>query len=99
MEDLKDENEAYRKMVMETIEKIVATLGVADIGSRLEIQLMDGIIRAFQEQSTDDTLVILNGFGTIINNLGMRAKPYFAQVLSFNYFLFVDLRLHCPQTG
>jgi len=44
---LKDENEAYRKMVMETIEKIVATLGVADIGSRLEIQLMDGIIRAF----------------------------------------------------
>jgi len=44
---LKDENEAYRKMVMETIEKIVATLGVADIGNRSEIQLMDGIIRAF----------------------------------------------------
>lgn len=72
---------------METIEKIVATLGVADIGSRLEIQLMDGIIRAFQEQSTDDTLVILNGFGTIINNLGMRAKPYFAQVHSYNNLL------------
>lgn len=34
---MKDENEAYRKMVMETIEKIVATLGVADIGNRLEI--------------------------------------------------------------
>jgi len=29
--DLKDENEPYRKMVMETIEKIVVTLGVADI--------------------------------------------------------------------
>lgn len=31
VKDLKDENEAYRKIVMETIEKIVATLGVADI--------------------------------------------------------------------
>lgn len=47
VEDLKDEHEPYRKMVMETIEKIVATLGVTDIGNRLEIQLMDGIIRAF----------------------------------------------------
>jgi splicing factor 3B subunit 1 len=47
VEDLKDEHEAYRRMVMETIEKIVSTLGVSDIGNRLEIQLMDGIIRAF----------------------------------------------------
>ena len=37
VEDLKDENEPYRKMVLETIEKVVATLGVADIGSRLEL--------------------------------------------------------------
>ncbi len=37
VEDLKDENEPYRKMVLETIEKIVASLGVADIGSRLEL--------------------------------------------------------------
>lgn len=29
--DLKDENEPYRKMVMETIEKIIVTLGVSDI--------------------------------------------------------------------
>ena len=32
---------------METIEKIVATLGVTDIGNCLEIQLMDNIISAF----------------------------------------------------
>ena len=47
VDDLKDENEPYRKMVLETIEKIIATLGVADIGSRLEIQLMDGILYSF----------------------------------------------------
>lgn len=34
--DLKDENEPFRKMVMETIEKIVAALGVADVDHKLE---------------------------------------------------------------
>ena len=34
--DLKDENEPYRKMVMETIEKIIVTLGVSDIDTDLE---------------------------------------------------------------
>lgn len=33
---LKDENDAFRKMVLETIEKIVQTLGVADIDHKLE---------------------------------------------------------------
>jgi splicing factor 3B subunit 1 len=34
--DLKSPSEPYRKMVMETIEKVVAALGVADVDSRLE---------------------------------------------------------------
>ena len=50
MDDLKDENEQYRKMVMESIEKIMGGLGAADIDSRLEEQLIDGILYAFQEQ-------------------------------------------------
>ena len=45
--DLKDENEPYRKMVMETIEKIIITLGVADIDKKLENHLMEGILHAF----------------------------------------------------
>lgn len=53
VDDLKDENEQYRKMVMETIEKIMANLGAADIDSRLEEQLIDGILYAFQEQTTE----------------------------------------------
>jgi splicing factor 3B subunit 1 len=44
---LKDENDTFRKMVLETIEKIVQTLGVADVNHKLETQLMDGIISAF----------------------------------------------------
>ncbi|PIK53244.1 hypothetical protein BSL78_09883 [Apostichopus japonicus] len=78
-DDLKDEAEQYRKMVMETIEKIMANLGASDIDSRLEEQLIDGILYAFQEQTTEDS-VMLNGFGTIVNALGKRCKPYLPQI-------------------
>uniref|UniRef100_A0A182IUQ0 Splicing factor 3B subunit 1 n=1 Tax=Anopheles atroparvus TaxID=41427 RepID=A0A182IUQ0_ANOAO len=79
VDDLKDENEQYRKMVMETIEKIMANLGAADVDSRLEEQLIDGILYAFQEQTTED-VVMLNGFGTIVNQLSKRVKPYLPQI-------------------
>lgn len=45
--ELRDENEQYRRVLMETIEKIVANQGVADIDSKLEEKLMDGILYAF----------------------------------------------------
>ncbi|XP_060086188.1 splicing factor 3B subunit 1-like isoform X2 [Ylistrum balloti] len=79
VDDLKDEAEQYRKMVMETIEKIMGNLGAADIDSRLEEQLIDGILYAFQEQTTED-VVMLNGFGTVVNSLGKRVKPYLPQI-------------------
>ena len=50
VDDLKDEQEAYRKMVMETIEKVIAALGTADVDQSLEERLIDGIIYAYQEQ-------------------------------------------------
>merc|ERR1712048_819329 len=34
---------------------------------------------AFQEQTTED-VVMLNGFGTIVNSLGKRVKPYLPQI-------------------
>jgi splicing factor 3B subunit 1 len=66
---LKDEAEPYRKMVMETITKVVSSLGASDINERLEVQLVDGIIYSFQEQTTEDQAV-LDGFGTVVNALG-----------------------------
>ena len=79
--DLKDESEPYRKMVMETITKVVATLGASDIDERLEVRLVDGIIYSFQEQTTEDQ-VMLDGFGTVVNALGVRVKPYLTQIVS-----------------
>ncbi|KAJ3333392.1 Splicing factor 3B subunit 1 [Blyttiomyces sp. JEL0837] len=81
VEDLKDENEPYRKMVMETIEKIVSALGSADVDERLEEVLIDGILYAFQEQTVED-VIMLNGFGTVVNSLGNRVKPYLPQICS-----------------
>ncbi|KAM0332370.1 hypothetical protein ACHAQA_002647 [Verticillium albo-atrum] len=79
--NLKDESEAYRKMTVETVEKIVASLGAADIGERLEERLIDGILHAFQEQSVED-IIMLNGFGSVVNALGSRCKPYLPQIVS-----------------
>ena len=41
----------------------------SDIDERLEVRLIDGIIYAFQEQTTEDQ-VMLDGFGTVVNALG-----------------------------
>ncbi|KAG0313498.1 Splicing factor 3B subunit 1 [Dissophora globulifera] len=79
--DLKDESEPYRKMVMETIEKVVSQLGAADVDGRLEEVLIDGILYAFQEQTVED-IVMLNGFGTVVNALGYRSKAYLPQITS-----------------
>lgn len=79
--ELKDEAEPYRKMVMETITKVIANLGASDIDERLEVRLVDGIIYSFQEQTTEDQ-VMLDGFGTVVNALGIRVKPYLTQIVS-----------------
>ena len=80
VEDLKDESEPYRRMVMETITKVIEKLGTADIDARLEELLIDGILYSFQEQTGDDGDVMLRGFGTVVNALGKRSKPYLPQI-------------------
>ena len=82
VEDLKDDSEPYRKMVMEAIDAIIGGLGAADVDARLEEQLIDGIMYAFQEQTSDDDWqqVMLNGFGCVVNALGTRVKPYLPQI-------------------
>ncbi|KAJ2888769.1 U2 snRNP component prp10, partial [Coemansia asiatica] len=79
--DLKDESAAYRNMVMEAISRIVTGLGAMDIEGRLEELLMDGVLYAFQEQAGEGN-IMLDGFGVVVNGLGVRAKPYLQQITS-----------------
>lgn len=78
---LKDESEPFRRMGVEAVDKIVAALGAADIAERLEERLVDGMLVAFQEQTTDDR-VVLRGFGTVVTALGARAKQYLPHIVS-----------------
>ncbi|CDJ34319.1 uncharacterized protein EMH_0089480 [Eimeria mitis] len=80
VDDLKDPSEPFRRVTLETIEQIIVNGGVADIDGRLEEQLIDGLLYAFQEQTTEETVVLLNGFSTIVNALGTRVKPYLPQI-------------------
>eukprot|EP00475_Leptophrys_vorax_P038305 TRINITY_DN6725_c0_g1_i3.p1 TRINITY_DN6725_c0_g1~~TRINITY_DN6725_c0_g1_i3.p1 ORF type:complete len:536 (-),score=140.96 TRINITY_DN6725_c0_g1_i3:33-1640(-) len=82
VDGLKDESEPFRKMSMETIDSILTTLGALDIDEKLEERLIDGILFAFQEQATDDSQVILNGFGVVLTSLGMRARPHLDRIIS-----------------
>lgn len=78
---LKDVNEDYRRMVMETIEKVITNLGATDIDERLEVLLIDGIVYAFQEQRAEDKdHIMLNGFDAVVSALGKRCKPYLVQI-------------------
>jgi splicing factor 3B subunit 1 len=79
--NMKDESEAYRKMTVETVDKIISTLGAADVDQRLEEQLIDGVLVAFQDQTIEDPIVI-DGFATVVNALGERAKVYLPQIVA-----------------
>lgn len=93
VDDLKDDSEPYRRMVMETTKKVLENLGGADVDARLEERLVDGVLYAFQEQVVDsaslggggggssaESQVLLDGFGTVVQVLGQRAKPYLKQI-------------------
>ncbi|CAF4672979.1 unnamed protein product, partial [Rotaria sp. Silwood2] len=79
VDKIKDKSEQYRKMVIETIEKIMKNLGSADIDSRLEEKLINDILYTFKEQTTEDT-VMLNGLGTVVNSLAKRCQAYLPQI-------------------
>ena len=80
VDDLKDESEAYRRMVTETIGLVIEKMGVSELDADLEERLVDGMLFAFQEQTSDDSNVMLNGIGTVTKALGDRAKPYLPQI-------------------
>lgn len=93
LDDLKDDSEPYRRMVMETVKRIIDNLGATGIDERLEERLIDGVLYAFQEQAVDvslsgsnslgaESLVMLEGFGTVVNALGERCKPYLKQIVA-----------------
>ncbi|KAG5606688.1 hypothetical protein H5410_028180 [Solanum commersonii] len=69
-------------MVMETIEKVVANLGASGIDSRLEELLIDGILYAFQEQTSDDANAICGTIKWRLNNKSAKVRQQVADLIS-----------------
>jgi len=87
VDDLKDDSEPHRRMVMEALRKVFENLGAADIDERLEERLIDGILSAFQEQAVATTnlgsregQIMLDVFGTVVQALGERCHQYLKQI-------------------
>lgn len=51
---------------METIENIVSLMGANDIDARLEEQLIDGIVYAFQEQTQEVCCTFIKSFEVVL---------------------------------
>ena len=80
VEDLMDENEQYRTMVITTIQRVVEELGMVDVHDQLEQKLMEGLFYAFSEQVEEDNQAILNGFAAVVTAMGRRVLPYLPQI-------------------
>ncbi|CCH45140.1 U2 snRNP component prp10 [Wickerhamomyces ciferrii] len=78
---LKDESEPFRKMAVETIYKIVLNLGSIGFSERTESLLIDGLLVAFQEQSGNDSMILI-GFSTVVNSLGLRCQPFIGPIVT-----------------
>lgn len=83
---LKDDSEPFRRMTLETIDRILAASASSssgDIEKRDEEQLVDGLLYAFQEQVVEEnSSTVLRAFERVATVLGARMKPYLMQMVS-----------------
>ena len=72
---LMDESEPFRKMVVECVDKVLGSLGAAEIDVRLVERLVDGILYAFQEDNAvlegggRQAAIVLNGLALLSMSL------------------------------
>lgn len=81
-DDLKNDSEPYRRMVVETVQKVTENLGLSDIDRSLEMRLVDGLLFAFQEQGvSNDSSNALFALADVVEKLGTRVKPYLEKIV------------------
>eukprot|EP00760_Papus_ankaliazontas_P010912 PhM_4_TR14572/c0_g2_i1/m.102746/K12828/SF3B1, SAP155; splicing factor 3B subunit 1 len=79
--DLRDDNEGFRRMVLETIDTIVKALGTDDVGAELEMDLMSNLLSVFRDQA-EETDSVVKGFATVLNSLGSRCVLHLPQIIA-----------------
>ena len=81
LKPLRDEAEPFRTMSVHAVSRIVKLLGTNDLNERQENRLIDALLIAFQEQTSNDSIVF-KGFATVAMSLGVRMKPYISPIIS-----------------
>ncbi|KAI0986899.1 hypothetical protein GJ496_008233 [Pomphorhynchus laevis] len=81
VDDLKEDSEQYRKMVMETIENILDNLGSADIDNRLEEQLID-VVNALGTRTKPYLPQICGTILWRLNNKAAKVRQQAADLIS-----------------
>lgn len=78
----KDANENLRRMGVDAVHKVVTLEdGLLGLSAALEVQLVDGVLFAFQEQ-TVQLRVYLQLLGAVCGALGARLKPHLNSIVS-----------------
>ncbi|KAH3672244.1 hypothetical protein WICMUC_004339 [Wickerhamomyces mucosus] len=78
---IKDESEPFRKMAVETVNRVVTQLGTAGLTERIEERLIDSLLIAFQEQTATD-VAFLKGFSSVVKSLDTRVKPFIGAIVT-----------------
>jgi splicing factor 3B subunit 1 len=74
--DMKDDNEAFQRMVVDAVRRVVDVVSTADLPENMERRLMDGAITAFNVDESGVNKVVLEGLTAVCKSLGKRLKPY-----------------------
>ncbi|KAG8348628.1 splicing factor 3B subunit 1 [Trypanosoma vivax] len=78
--DMKDENEHFQRMVIDTVRRVVMAVGTVGVPDTHVALLLDGAIAAVKQDESGLNRVVLEGLATICNSLGKRLKRYLRQV-------------------
>ncbi|EGW35457.1 uncharacterized protein SPAPADRAFT_53713 [Spathaspora passalidarum NRRL Y-27907] len=79
----KDDNEQLRRLAIEAVNKMISTYPDELIGldSQSELQLVDGIVYAFQQQTVHHR-IYLQAFDSLAKSLNVRLKPHLNSIIS-----------------
>ncbi|KAF8275878.1 hypothetical protein C3747_10g632 [Trypanosoma cruzi] len=80
VQDMKDENEHFQRMVIDTVRRVVRAVGTVGVPDTLVALLLDGAIAAVKQDESGLNRVVLEGLASICNSLGTRLKRYLRQV-------------------
>ena len=90
--DMKDENDSFQRMVVETVTKLVQSVGTERLTETSVSKLMDGAISALQLDVTGCNRTLMEGLAAVCKSLGARLRRFNQEISRL-----IRQRLDSPQ--